>query len=106
MSEKWTLEEAKGKLFGDDPELDDLVAYERKLPSSVDISIAEGKGEYGEGLSVILTLKSDDVELDDIWNFSFVVPYRDGMSKPELVEMISKALGIGPDERVWEDGGY
>ena len=102
---KWTLAEAKNKLFGDDPELSDLGISRRQI--TVDISIAEGSDEDGEGLSVILTpsgQERDDNE-DGWWNFSFLVHYRDGISGPELVEIIAKTLGIGPEERVWEDGG-
>jgi len=60
----------------------------------------------GEGLSVILTpsgQERDDNE-DGWWNFSFLVHYREGVSKSELVELIAKNLGIGPEERVWEEG--
>jgi hypothetical protein len=38
------------------------------------------------------------------WNFTFFVHYREDLSEPELVELIAKTLGIGPEERVWEDG--
>jgi hypothetical protein len=52
MSNNWTLEEAKGKLFGDEPELTDLGIARRQI--TFDVSIAEGSDEDGVGLSVIL----------------------------------------------------
>jgi hypothetical protein len=104
MGKKWTLAEAKGKLFGDEPELSDLGVMKRQL--TFDISIAEGTDSGGDGLSVILTPSGQECEddKDGCWDFSFVVHYRDGISKPELVELIAEKLGIGPHERVWEDG--
>jgi hypothetical protein len=103
MSNNWTLEEAKGKLFGDEPELSDLGIARRQI--TMDVSIAEGSDEDGEGLSVIVTPSDYEYGSDDeTWHFSYLVHYREGVSKPELVAMIAKTLGISPDERVWEDG--
>ena len=101
---KWTLAEAKNKLFGDEPELSDLGIVRRQI--TVDVSIAEGSDEDGEGLSVILTPSGQerDDEEDGWWNFSFLVHCQEGISKPELVELIAKTLAIGAEERVWEDG--
>ncbi len=104
VEKKWTLAEAKNKLFGDEPELSDLGIMRRQI--TLDVSIAEGSDENGDGLSVILTpseQERDDNE-DGWWNFSFLVHYREDVSKSELIEIIAKNLGIGPEERVWEDG--
>jgi hypothetical protein len=101
MSIKWTLAEAKNKPFGDEPELSDLGIVRRQI--TVAISIAEGSDKNGEGLSVILAPsgQEEDVHEEGLWCFSFLVHYQKGVSKPEL---IAKTWGIGPEERVWEDG--
>lgn len=116
MSEKWTLTEGIEKLLPKNPEeaeISDLGTSRRQL--TLDISIAEGRGEDGTpGISVILSLPMSgvapvDEEQDSrsqplFWDFSGLMVPTDGETMPELVKRIAKELGIKPDERVWEDG--
>jgi hypothetical protein len=116
MSEKWTLTEGIEKLLPENPEeaeISDLGTPRRQL--TLDISIAEGRGEDGTpGISVILSLPADYTmppgeEQDTrsqsyFWDFSCLMVPAEGETMQGLVARIAKELGIKPDERVWEDG--
>lgn len=114
MDEKWNLAEAQEHYFeenaivGDDTyELengDGIGIGQYKLPMT--ISIAAGSIDGDSGFSVILSPAGQvyDGDHDEPWNFGCLIPYRDDMTKAEQFTYIVKALGIDPNERVWEDG--
>jgi hypothetical protein len=108
MNEKWTLAEGIKKLLptnkGEEPEISDLGLSRRQLV--LDVSIAEGGEEGNPGISVILGIPDYPTPEDgeEFWDFTCFMRPRDGESFQALVARIAQALGIAPDERVWEDG--
>ncbi len=115
-SKMWTLDEGIRQLLPGNPdeaEITNLGTMARQL--TLDISIAEGVDDDGkEGISVLLAIPLDEApDPDDkqdgrsqpmFWDFScFMVPLP-GETKAELIHRVASALGIQPDERIWQDG--
>ncbi|MGZ3643654.1 MAG: hypothetical protein ACXWOL_14225 [Ktedonobacteraceae bacterium] len=99
----YTLKEAAKRLFSEEAESDDMYVENRSV--KMDISFAEGTGERGDGISVILQL-SDSPELkidDDAWMFSCTIPDQEGVTREELMKRIAHVFGIRPDEKIWFD---
>jgi len=108
VSEKWTLAEGIQKLLpansAEEPEISDLGISRRHLV--LDVSIAMGEADGEQGISVILGLPEHPTreDEDEFWNFSHLMLPGVGESFQQLTARIAQALGIAPDECVWEDG--